>query len=32
MKTLEDVLEEITPEPDPDVVADMERRMEQAYT
>ena len=32
MKTLEDVLEEITPEPDPDFVADMERRMQQAYT
>jgi hypothetical protein len=32
MKTLEDVLEEITPEPDPDFVADMERRMQATYT
>lgn len=31
MKTLEDVLEEITPQPDPDFVADMERRMQQTY-
>src|SRR5688500_5841405 len=29
MKTLEDVLEEITPQPDPEFVADMERRMQQ---
>lgn len=31
MKTLEDVLEEITPTPDPDFVADMERRMRQGF-
>ena len=31
MKTLEDVLEEITPQPDPDFVADMERRMQQGF-
>ncbi|HYH58588.1 MAG TPA: DUF4349 domain-containing protein [Thermoleophilaceae bacterium] len=31
MKTLEDVLEEITPAPDPDFVADMERRMEMGF-
>ena len=30
MKTLEDVLEEIAPEPDPEFVADMERRMQEA--
>ena len=28
MKTLEDVLEEITPQPDPEFAADMERRMQ----
>ena len=31
MKTLEDVLEEITPTPDPDFVADMEWRMRRAF-
>lgn len=31
MKTLEDVLEEITPAPDPDFVADMERRMRRGF-
>jgi hypothetical protein len=31
MKTLEDVLQEITPQPDPDFVADMERRMQQGF-
>jgi hypothetical protein len=31
MKTLEDVLEEIAPKPDPDFVADMERRMQQGF-
>jgi hypothetical protein len=31
MKTLEDVLEEITPQPDPDFVADMEWRMQHAF-
>jgi hypothetical protein len=31
MKTLEDVLEEITPTPDPDFVADMEWRMRQGF-
>lgn len=31
MKTLEDVLEEITPKPDADFIADMERRMEQGF-
>ena len=31
MKTLEDVLEEITPTPDPDFVADMERRMQLGF-
>jgi hypothetical protein len=29
MKTLEDVLEEIAPQPDPEFVADMERRMQE---
>lgn len=31
MKTLEDVLEEITPSPDPDFVADMEWRMRRGF-
>jgi hypothetical protein len=31
MKTLEDVLEEITPTPDPDFVADMDWRMRQGF-
>ena len=31
MKTLEDVLEEIRPTPDPDFVADMERRMQLGF-
>lgn len=31
MKTLEDVLEEITPTPDPDFAAEMERRMQQGF-
>ncbi|MFL6038634.1 MAG: DUF4349 domain-containing protein [Gaiellaceae bacterium] len=31
MQTLEDVLEEITPAPDPDFVADMERRMRSGF-
>ena len=31
MRTLEDVLEEITPTPDPDFVADMERRMRRGF-
>ena len=31
MKTLEDVLEEIRPAPDPDFVADMERRMQLGF-
>ncbi len=31
MKTLEDVLEEIRPAPDPDFVADMERRMKRGF-
>jgi hypothetical protein len=31
MKTLEDVLEEIVPTPDPDFVADMERRMQLGF-
>lgn len=31
MKTLENVLEEITPTPDPDFVADMERRMQLGF-
>src|SRR5688500_5960191 len=31
MKTLEDVLEEITPQPDPGFVADMERRMRAGF-
>ena len=32
MKTLEDVLEEIAPQPDPEFVADMERRMQELTT
>jgi hypothetical protein len=31
MKTLEHVIEELTPEPDPDFVADMERRMQLGF-
>jgi hypothetical protein len=31
MKTLEETLEEITPTPDPDFVADMERRMQEGF-
>ena len=31
MKTLEDVLQEITPQPDPDFVAEMERRMKEGF-
>ena len=31
MKTLEDVLQEITPQPDPDFVAEMERRMQEGF-
>ena len=31
MKTLEDVLEEITPQPDPDFVADMEWRLQHGF-
>jgi hypothetical protein len=31
MRTLEDVLDEIRPEPDPDFVADMERRMQLGF-